>query len=122
MSSISAGLRDRAELQLVHIDATMPEAQQQLNALEPDAVIFDMASAEADCAVALMKSHPRFLWIGVDLASNKTLVLSGQSCCVRTSDDLMQLIESRERANAGLPRECAESDDAPEISGTDEGT
>ncbi len=119
MSSISAGLRDRAELRLVHLDATAPEAEQQLDALEPDAVIFDLASAEADRAVALMKSHPRFLWIGVDLAANKALVLSGQSTCVRTGDDLMQLIESRERPDDALQREFAAPDDAPGIPGTD---
>ncbi len=122
MSSISAGLQDRAEYQLVHIDATLPGAEQQLGILDPDAVIFDLASTEAVRVAALLLSYPRLLWIGVDLAANEALLLSGHFSCVRTGDDLVRLIERWESGSAGLSPERARAapDDAPGTPGTGE--
>jgi hypothetical protein len=70
LSSIRASLEHRTELRVLSFDAAMP-------------------------AVALWKAQPHVLLIGVDLAADRALVLSGQSSHVLTPDDLVQVIETR---------------------------
>jgi len=95
MSSIGASLRNRPGVCLLLVDSSQPDAAQQLEAPDIDAVIFDLAVTLPDWAVALFKLRPHMLLIGIDLAANKALVLSGQPTRVWTTDDLMQLIEGR---------------------------
>ncbi len=66
ISSIGARLRGRAGLEVKCIDATLPDAA-RLTALQPDVVIFDLAVAEPEFAIALWKAQSRLLLIGVDL-------------------------------------------------------
>lgn len=94
MSSLGASLRNRAEVRLMPADAALPNAAQQLETPDLDAVIFDLAVMQPDWAVALFKLRPRLLLIGIDLAANKALVLSGKPTRVWTTDDLVQLIKS----------------------------
>ena len=73
----------------------MPGALERLRALHPDVIVFDLASKQSDSAVALWKAQPEVLLIGVDLATDQMLVLSGESSHVLTPDDLVQVIEMR---------------------------
>ena len=93
VSSIGASLQGRAGLEIRCVDATLPDAASQLSALQPDVVIFDLAVAEPEFAIALWKAQPRLLLIGVDLTTGQALVLSGQSSRLLTPDDLLQVIE-----------------------------
>jgi len=93
VSSIGASLQGRAGLQVFSIDATMPDAVSRLGALQPDVVIFDLAMAQPEFALALWKAQPRLLLIGVDLTTGQALVLSGQPSSLLTMDDLLQVIE-----------------------------
>ncbi len=102
MSSIGASLQHRAGVRLLLVDASQPDATQQLETPALDAVIFDLAVMQPDWAVALFKLRPHILLIGIDLAANKALVLSGQPTRVWTTDDLVQLIESRTALGLGL--------------------
>lgn len=95
MSSIGASLRDRGDLQLVTLDARAPDAAQRLQALGPDVVLFDLATAEPDFAVTLLKQHTRLLLIGVDLTTAKMLVLSGHESSMLTTEDLMNVIQKQ---------------------------
>ena len=58
-----------------------------------DVVIFDLAMAQPEFAIALWKAQPRLLLIGVDLTTGQALVLSGQPSRLLTMDDLLQVIE-----------------------------
>ncbi len=93
ISSIGAGLQGRAELQVCYVDATLPDAAEQLSALRPDVIIFDLAVAHPEFAIALWKAQPRLLLIGADLRTGQALVLSGQPSRLLTIDDLLQVIE-----------------------------
>ena len=95
LSSIRASLEHRAELRVFSFDAATPGAAERLSAMHPDAIVFDLASTQSDSAVALWKAQPNVLLIGVDLAADRALVLSGQSSHVLTPDDLVQVIETR---------------------------
>jgi hypothetical protein len=94
VSSIGASLQGRAGLEVKCIDTTLPGAASRLTALQPDVIIFDLAMAHPEFAIALWKAQPRLLLIGVDLTIGQALVLSGQPSRLLTMDDLLQVIES----------------------------
>ncbi len=95
VSSIGAGLRGRADLQVLSADASLSDAVRQLDLLEPDVIIFDLIATQPEFAVALWKAHPHLVLIGVNLATEQALVLSGQASQVLTIDDLVRVIECR---------------------------
>jgi hypothetical protein len=94
ISSIGASLQGRAGLQVLFVDAALPDAASRLGALQPDVVIFDLAVAQPEFALALWKAQPRLLLIGIDLTNGQALVLSGQPSRLLTMGDLLQVIES----------------------------
>jgi len=93
VSSIGASLQGRAGLEVKYVDATLPNAASRLGALQPDVIIFDLAVAYPEFAIALWKAQPRLLLIGVNLTTGHALVLSGQPSRLLTMDDLLQVIE-----------------------------
>lgn len=94
VSSIGASLQGRVGLHVLLLDAALPDAAQRLSALQPDAVIFDLATTQPDFAIALWKARPSLVLIGVDLTTGQALVLSGQASRALTTDDLLHVIES----------------------------
>ena len=95
LSSIRASLEQRPGLRVSSFDAAMPGALERLRAMHLDVIVFDLASKQSDSAVALWKAQPEVLLIGVDMATDQMLVLSGESSHVLTPDDLVQVIEMR---------------------------
>ena len=93
VSSIGASLQGRADLQVLSVDATLPEVMERLRALQPDVVIFDLAAARPEFAITLWKALPRLLLIGVDLLAHQALMLSSQPSRLLTLDDLLHVIE-----------------------------
>jgi hypothetical protein len=96
VSSIGASLQGRAELQVSSVDTTCPQAEERLRALQPDVVIFDLAAARPEFAIALWKTQPHLLLIGVDLLAHEALMLSGQPSRLLTLDDLLGAIKNEE--------------------------
>ncbi len=94
LSSIGASLREQAGLRVLPVDAALPDAARQLCELHPDVILFDLATAQPDFSIALLKARPHTLLIGVDLGTGKALVLSSQTSRALTTDDLLQVIES----------------------------
>ncbi len=94
VSSIGASLQGRAGLQVLPLDTALPDMAQQLSALQPDILIFDLATTLPNDAIRLWEALPALLLIGVDLAKGTALVLSGQPARALTTDDLVQVIES----------------------------
>jgi hypothetical protein len=95
VSSIGASLQGRAGLQVLSVDSALPDAASRLGVLQPDVIIFDLAVAQPEFAIALWKTQSRLLLIGVDLTTGQALVLSGQPSRLLTRDDLLQVIESQ---------------------------
>ena len=95
LSGIGASLERRTGLHVVFLDPALPWAAERLSALRPDVVVFDVAEACPDSAIALWKARPQLLLIGVDLAKDQALVLSGQTSSMLSADGLVEVIESR---------------------------
>jgi len=93
IAGVEASLRDRPGLDVVRIDATLPDAGQQLNALCPDVVILDLAVPHSEFAIPLLKKHPGLPMIGLDVTSNTVILLSSQRYTALTANDLTQVIQ-----------------------------
>ena len=102
MAGVEVSLRDQPGLDVVRIDATLPNVAQSLSALQPDVVIFDLTSPPSNLQLptsnlhfpsSILQEHPGISLIGLDLNSNKVLVLSGQEHTVLAANDLAQVIQ-----------------------------
>ncbi len=95
MSTIGASLQQKPEFQVQKIEGLLPEILEKLEAAPPDVILFDLAVAQPDFAIPLLRKHPTILLIGVDLVSNNMLVVSGEQSRLVTTGDLAQMIISR---------------------------
>jgi hypothetical protein len=99
VSTLGATLRGQVEFEMVQIDPLLPGALQAIEAARPDVILFDLAGAQPDFSIALLRKNPGLLLIGVDLKTDKVLVMSGEESRLLTTDDLVHIIETgRSRA------------------------
>ncbi len=102
LSGVGASLEGHPGLDLVRVDATQASAE-TLHRLQPDVVVFDLATAQPD-VVQLWRQHPPVLPIGVDLLKHQVVVFSGKPSRALTTDDLVRVIEGRMERNARRAR------------------
>ncbi|MEW5831206.1 MAG: hypothetical protein AB1846_20120 [Chloroflexota bacterium] len=93
VSSIGAILRARPGLRLLPLDAALPGAAEQLEALRPDVILFDLAAVPPEFPVSLLREQPELLLIGLDAARDKLLLFSSRPARSLTNDQLVQEIE-----------------------------
>lgn len=94
MSAIGASLQEKPGFDVQTIEGLLPNIIGELDAAPPDVILFDLAATQPHFAIPLIHTHPTILLIGVDLANNKMLVLSGRESRLLTTEDLVQAIES----------------------------
>lgn len=105
IASLEACLRDKKELAVVRIDATLPDATERLAALCPDVVIFDLDAPHAQFVTSFLRGHPGLPLMGLGLTDNNVMVLSSQQYTALTANDLAQVIQ-------GIRQGTAEQDQA----------
>ena len=93
LSGVGASLEAHPGLRLVRVDAKGASAE-ALGDLEPDVVVFDLATARPDVVELWTRDRP-VLPIGVDLLKHQVVVFSGESARAATTDDLLRIIEGR---------------------------
>lgn len=98
LSALGAALRERIEADVVAIDARRPNAVRCLAALTPDVVVFDLDALPPDL-LALWKGNEHILLIGLDMGTQRALVLSGAPASAVTVDDPVSLIERHTRCH-----------------------
>ena len=94
VSTVGENLRGRQEFQIFQIDPLLPDALQRLDAARPDVVLFDLAGAQLDFPIAALRKNPGLLLIGVDVGSDKMLVMSGKESRLLTTEDLVRMMET----------------------------
>ena len=96
MAGVEAGLKSRDEIEVIHIDASLPNAAQELDVLNPAVVIFDLSSPPPlRLGLPFIREHLGLPFIGLDVTSNTVLVLSCQQYTALTVDDLAQVIQTQ---------------------------
>ncbi len=94
VSTIGENLRRREGFQILQIDPLLPDAFQRLDAAHPDVVLFDLAGTQPDFTIVVLRKNPGLLLIGVDLKTDKMLVMSGEESRLMTTDDLVHMMET----------------------------
>jgi hypothetical protein len=102
LSGVGASLEGHPGLHVVRVDPTDAPAA-ALHGLNPDVVVFDLATAQPD-VVALWRRDPSVLPVGVDLLKHQAVAFSGTCSRALTTDDLLRVIESRTTPTAGKER------------------
>jgi len=97
VSTVGENLRGREGFQIFQIDPLLPDALQRLDGARPDVVLFDLAGAQPDFTITALRKNPGLLLIGVDLGSDKMLVMSGEESRLLTTEDLIQMMEGMRR-------------------------
>lgn len=93
IASMEASLTSTADLDVVRLEASLPDPLARLDRLAPDVVIFDVAEKNFEFAMAVLQAHPGLPLIGLDLGrANEVLVLSGQQRRAFTANDLTEVI------------------------------
>ena len=92
VSAVGANLQGREGFQILQIDPLLPNALQRLEAARPDVVLFDLAGAQLDFTITMLRKIPDLLLIGVDLRTDKMLVMSGEESKLLTADDLVHIM------------------------------
>jgi hypothetical protein len=91
ISTIGASLHDCRHLQVLVVDPALPDANQQLEALEPDAVIFSLGAAQPESLLSFLQL-PDVLLIGVDPETQQALVWTARQSAAVAAMDLVSLI------------------------------
>jgi hypothetical protein len=86
-------LRDGQGLDVVQIDAALPGAEDRLNALCPDVVIFDLDGPYAYLILSFVRDHPGLPLVGLGLTNTDVVVLSSQQYTALSAADLAQVIK-----------------------------
>ncbi len=101
LGSLAASLRGRPDLEIIPLAAaSLPQAQ-ELDALAPDAILFDLEAAQPEAALQLLKTHPQLLLIGIDPASEEMLIFSGRQERAVAVADVLRVIHREEAQGRG---------------------
>lgn len=92
LATIGAILQHKPELQVQQIEGRLPGTLKRGGPLPLDVVLFDLATAQPDFILPLLRKQPTILLIGVDLAGQEMLVFSGKPSRLLTAEDLVRVI------------------------------
>ncbi|HWR52211.1 MAG TPA: hypothetical protein VN428_13960 [Bryobacteraceae bacterium] len=106
LASIGARLGRYSQLQPVAIEASLPGALERLSALQPDVVMLDLGTTQTDPVMSLWKARPELLLIGVDLGTDRMLILSGQPARALATEDLIEILTTHTKGNSPELRGC----------------
>jgi hypothetical protein len=95
MATIGARLRQKRGIRVRTIKGLPNDIDEKIRTSPPDAIIFDLAAAAPSFAVPLLRRFPGVVLIGVDLTTNRMLVMSGKQARLLTDDDLVRVIEQK---------------------------
>ena len=94
---VAAALAGVPELEVLRFECAPGQGLANVQAMAPDAVIFDMAMVLPDSALVHLVRRPGLLLIGCDLAVKRMFVFSGASACLETVDDLLRALSAGDR-------------------------
>ena len=98
LAGIKADLMGNRPFELITLEAGRPDAFDLICSLNPGAILFDLAAAQPNFVVSLLRRRPGLLLIGVDPSSDELLVLSSQLEQAHSMADLVKVIH-RNRFN-----------------------
>jgi len=101
IEGIEASLKDHKGVETVRLCTSQPRADQVLDKLSPDVIVFDLTPNQLSCVFTYLRTHTDVLLIGLDIDSDMALFLSGEWRMLATVADLMQVIEASNQVKKG---------------------
>jgi len=89
VGSIGASLRQSPQFEVIPI---LPAQQNEMEALEPHAVLFDIEAARPEAAFSLLETCPAMMLIGISPDTNLVKIWSGQQLRELSTQDLFGLM------------------------------
>jgi hypothetical protein len=93
LAGIATGLQRHHPFDIIALEPGCPDTLRHICALDPRAVLFDLAAAPPESVVALLRERPGLLLLGVDPSNDEVLVLSCRQERVVAPADLLGLIQ-----------------------------
>ena len=98
VDSIGASLKQSPQFEMIPI---LPVKQHGLEALEPNAMPFDLESPLPEAAFAMLEKRPYMTLIGISPDSNMVRVWSGQKLKEISTRELMEVIIGKNYLSIG---------------------
>ena len=95
LGTLRASFQRYPDLEVLSLSPPLPSAQ-ELGALAPDVILFDMEIGRPEAAFSLLGTCPGLLLIGVDPSTNQALLWSGRQLRELSTQDLVQLMNEGE--------------------------
>lgn len=94
LTGVQVSLSVASHLEIITLDQPSASLVQDLPALHPDAVIFDLGSLSPDFPLALLQQAGLVL-IGIDPDTHQALVWSGRQAAADGAEDLIAMIRPK---------------------------
>jgi hypothetical protein len=91
LGSLNVSLQSYPNLEVVSLAPPLPSAQ-ELCALAPDVILFDVETGRPEAAFSLLGTCPGLLLIGIDPSSNQALLWSGRHLRELSTHDLVRVM------------------------------
>jgi DNA-binding NarL/FixJ family response regulator len=108
LEGIALDLKNQPTMDVLTLAVDEGEAVQRLAALRPEVIIYDLAQSPGDWALPLLPQCPNLRLIGLDMAAEQALVVSGAWSAAASLQDLAALIEQTQAPHA--PPEILEAE------------
>jgi hypothetical protein len=111
MEGVAVSLANCPQISLIRIDSNIYDIWQQINALNPNVIVFDLEIPHPPLILSLLKEKPGILLLGLDLECNRVIVLNSRQHFTQTMHDLCQIVEAETGAavRLSLSEKLAES-------------
>lgn len=93
LGTVGASLRYYPDLEILSLSPPFP-APQELQALAPDVIIFDLQAAQPEAAFTLLDNIPGLILIGIDPSSEQVFMWTGKHMSAVSASDLAQAIRN----------------------------
>lgn len=97
MDGVEASLNATQELGVMRIQSTdhdVHNIRECLRSLQPDLVIFDWDTPQAQLIVSVLRDRPGITLLGLDVNSRKVIVVSSHQYTPLAASDLIQVIQT----------------------------
>ena len=101
MDGVAVSLEDREVLEVMRLDASIPDIGGCLRFLAPDVVVFELDIPQYSSIVSLLRQQPGIRLLGLEPDSNRVVVLNSRHHSARTMGDLYHVVQTTAGDQAG---------------------
>ncbi len=94
LEGVRAELAGTPGVEVIMLDGSLENPLEELRALNPDVIIFDVAAIQADFPLAMLQ-RPDLLLIGLDPETHRAQVWSGRQEAAVGTRDLLEMIQNK---------------------------